>query len=66
MNEEGIVEYLKLVIKYAQRVALRHFVAFTLPAQSLVVVRVHVGPNVDWFPMHKISRSLSYVENPEV
>lgn len=48
VHEEGVVEDVELVVEDAERVALRHFVALSFPAQPLVVVGVHVGSNVDW------------------
>lgn len=63
--EKGVVKNLKLVVEHAKRVALRHLVALSLPAQSFVVVRIRVRSNVDWLPVHEVTRPLSNVKDSE-
>jgi hypothetical protein len=48
VHKERIVEYMKLVVKNTEGIALRHFVTFAFPAKSLVVVRIHVSSDVNW------------------
>jgi len=40
---------------------LRHLIAFTLPAESLIVVRIGMGSNIYGLPMHIVTSSFSCV-----
>jgi hypothetical protein len=66
VHQEGVVENMEFIVEDAERVALRHLVTLPFPAQSLVVMWVHVSANVDWLPVDEIASTLANVENPEI
>ena len=63
--EEGIVQYVKLVVHQTELESLLHLVCPALPGEPLVVCRLPVGPDVDRLPVVEGSLSLGHVEHVE-
>ena len=64
--EEGIVQYVKLVVHQTELESLPHLVCPALPGEPLVVCWLPVGADVDRLPVVEGSLSLGHVEHVEV
>lgn len=66
MHQEHIVQYLEVVIQGAERIALRHFVAATLPAEALIVMRIGMRANEDWLPVVELAVAFAHLEDAQL